>query len=568
MKKILLISLLLCIALQLSAQAPQQFSFQGVARDAAGKVIANTNVSLRLTIHEALPAGVNVYQETHKPLTSNGGIFTVSVGAGNDKSGSISDIKWSAGSFFLHVELDAAGGSNYIDLGATQLLSVPYALHAGQADKWKDGDPVVQHAKAGEGGALPSLENGDMLLWYPRKAAFRVGYKSFASDAWDDASIGLNSVGFGLSPKASGVGSISMGAHNIASGASAISVGNYNEAANDYTAAFGNATLASGQAAFSTGNSTVASGSSAFAAGNSTKSLGSSSFSAGNHLFSKAVSSATFGQWNDESDSPNPNTSSLSDRIFQIGNGSGLSFARSNAFTVLRNGNIGIGNNALVPQFILDIGGRARIRHNSGGFTPGIWFDNSNNTPEGFVGMISNNEIGFHIANKWVFWMDDSGNAHIIGNNYNTSDRRLKRDFSSLSNSLTKLSDLNGYHYFWKDSTMDQTLQTGLVAQEVEAMFPELVKTDDKGFKSVNYTGLIPHLIEAVKELKASIDYLQTLNASIKSQNEELRAQAGELDTFRKELDALRSVVKLPAQVETSSVNIENKSSNLKPSHK
>jgi len=45
-------------------------------------------------------------------------------------------------------------------------------------------------------------------------------------------------------------------------------------------------------------------------------------------------------------------------------------------------------------------------------------------------------------------------------------------------------------------------LQTGLIAQEVEKLFPELVNTDDKGYKSMNYNGLIPHLIEAVKELK------------------------------------------------------------------
>ncbi|MEO6287823.1 MAG: tail fiber domain-containing protein [Dyadobacter sp.] len=560
MKKLLLVSFFLLSFLRLAAQAPQQFSFQGVARDAAGKVIANTNVSLRLTIHENLPLGPNLYQETHKPLTSNGGIFTVSVGAGNDKTGSMSDIKWSAGSFFLQVELDAAGSSNYIDLGATQLLSVPYALHAGQADKWKDGDPVVQRGKTGEGAILPSLPDGDLLLWYPRKAALRVGKNDSGFGAWDESNIGKYSVGFGNNPKASGQSSFSMGTTSVASGIASISVGYNNQATNNYTAAFGEETIASGFAAFAIGNSSVASGDLAFASGNFSESLGYYSFSAGTHSISKALSSATFGLFNNDDDSPSPFSPSLQDRIFQIGNGYHVS-NRSNAFTILRNGNIGIGNNTLTPQFLLDIGGRVRIKY-AQGKTAGIYFNDSQNNAEGFVGMKTDNEIGFYNANKWLFWMDNIGNSHIIGTNYNTSDLRLKRDFSSLSNSLTKLSNLNGYHYFWKDSTLDQTLQTGLLAQEVEAMFPELVKTDDKGFKSVNYTGLIPHLIEAVKELKASVDYLQTLNTAIKVQNEEFKARASDMDGFRKDLNDLKAAAQLisnstvqPGQLNTTLSN-------------
>jgi hypothetical protein len=544
MKKILLISLLLCIALQLSAQAPQQFSFQGVARDAAGKVIANTNVSLRLTIHEALPAGVNVYQETHKPLTSNGGIFTVSVGVGNDKSGSISDIKWSAGSFFLQVELDAAGGSNYIDLGATQLLSVPYALHAGQADKWKDGDPVVQTGVAQQGGILNPPTSFTKLIWYPRKVAFRAGITT--TDAWDDGKIGIGSTAFGSNTESSGsfsfsVGrdskasndhSIVMGSKSIASGDDAVAIGNSNEATGSGAIAIGVNTKASGPNSVSIGLGVKSSGLGSIAIGSLTNAQGESSFSGGEGTFSKTFASTSLGSFNNIQDTPNGSTAALAnstDRLFQIGNGSNVNNL-SNALTILRNGNIGIGNNALTPQFLLDVGGRARIKHSSGK-TAGIYFDDSQNDAVGFVGMKTDKEIGLFNANKWLFWMDESGNAHITGNNYNTSDRRLKRDFSSLSNSLTKLSDLNGYHYFWKDSTMDQTLQTGLVAQEVEAMFPELVKTDDKGFKSVNYTGLIPHLIEAVKELNKRY-------GQVSAENEQLK-------TVLKRMDKLEVAIKI-----------------------
>jgi hypothetical protein len=60
-------------------------------------------------------------------------------------------------------------------------------------------------------------------------------------------------------------------------------------------------------------------------------------------------------------------------------------------------------------------------------------------------------------------------------------------------------------------------LQTGLIAQEVEKIFPELVKTDEEGFKSVNYIGLVPHLIEAIKELKLENQELKSDNLKTKT---------------------------------------------------
>jgi hypothetical protein len=532
MKKLLLISLFLCSVLNLSAQAPQQFNFQGVARDAAGKAVANTTVSLRLTIHEGLPGGVNVYQETHKPLTSNGGIFTVSVGSGNDKSGSISDIKWSGGSFFLQVELDAAGGNNYIDLGATQLLSVPFALHAGEADRWKDGDPVVQRGIEGQGGILSSqIDNySARLIWYPRKSAFRAGY---ATGVWNDENIGLTSTAFGFSTIASGEYSFAAGSEVIASGVYSSAFGTATKATGTASFAMGYNTTAAGDRSLASGSGSIATGNNSTALGANTRTFGGASVAAGNSVFARAYGSVSVGSYNNDQDNPDVSVVNELDRIFQVGNGNANN--RSNAVTVLRNGFVGIGKDILEPKFILDIQERPRIRFSItsiNGSTAGVFLDDSNGSPEGFVGMTANSEIGFYNAKKWQFWIDKTGNAHIIGSNYNSSDRRLKRNFTSLSSSLTKLSDLNGYHYFWKDSTLDQTLQTGLIAQEVETHFPELVKTDDKGFKSVNYTGLIPHLIESVKELDKKYQ-------EVKSENDALKAALKRVDKLEATLNKL-----------------------------
>jgi hypothetical protein len=92
-----------------------------------------------------------------------------------------------------------------------------------------------------------------------------------------------------------------------------------------------------------------------------------------------------------------------------------------------------------------------------------------------------------------------------------TSDARLKTNITALNSSLENIMRLNGYHYQWKDTAMGQSLQTGLLAQEVKAVFPELVQQDEKGILSVNYLGLIPVLVEAVKELKKENDNLKSL---------------------------------------------------------
>lgn len=112
------------------AQVPRQFAFQGVARNAANQPVANQTVSVRFTLRQGFESGTSVYQETHSPQTTAAGMFNLSVGAGNAVSGSFSAINWTAGPYFLQVELDAAGGSNYANINTTLLQSVPYAMAA------------------------------------------------------------------------------------------------------------------------------------------------------------------------------------------------------------------------------------------------------------------------------------------------------------------------------------------------------------------------------------------------------------------------------------------------------
>ena len=87
------------------------------------------------------------------------------------------------------------------------------------------------------------------------------------------------------------------------------------------------------------------------------------------------------------------------------------------------------------------------------------------------------------------------------------SDQRWKKEIKTLDNSLDKIAALRGVSYQWKrdefpDKNFSEGTQIGVIAQEIESLFPELVSEDNEGYKSVSYSNLVAPLIEAVKELK------------------------------------------------------------------
>ena len=135
MKKYLILLCLCFLSYILSAQAPQLFNYQGVARNASGVPLANQSITVRLTVRDGSAAGASLYSETRSVLTNQFGIFTIVVNSAGATTvaGNFSNINWGTAARFLQVEVDPAGGNNFANLGATQLLSVPYALYAGNA---------------------------------------------------------------------------------------------------------------------------------------------------------------------------------------------------------------------------------------------------------------------------------------------------------------------------------------------------------------------------------------------------------------------------------------------------
>ncbi len=99
------------------------------------------------------------------------------------------------------------------------------------------------------------------------------------------------------------------------------------------------------------------------------------------------------------------------------------------------------------------------------------------------------------------------GTLH-LSNSINYSDVRLKKDIEPLQNVMPDVMKLKGYTYYWKNNR-DTTEQIGVLAQEVQKIYPQLVQADSKGILGVNYVQLIPVLLTAVKEQQQEIDELK-----------------------------------------------------------
>jgi uncharacterized protein (TIGR02145 family) len=128
MKKIYSLLTSFLLAVSLMAQAPQSFNYQAVVRNAVGEIIESKLVGMRISILQGSINGTVVCTEEFSPTTNAFGLVTLTIGTENPTA--FDTIDWSAGPYFVKVELDPAGGTNYTNMGTSQLISVPYALYA------------------------------------------------------------------------------------------------------------------------------------------------------------------------------------------------------------------------------------------------------------------------------------------------------------------------------------------------------------------------------------------------------------------------------------------------------
>jgi hypothetical protein len=117
------------------AQTPQGIGYQAVARNTLGEVISNSDVSLRISILEGAADGNAVYVETHNITTNKFGLINMQIGKGTKSLGDFNLIDWGGNRYFTKIEMDVEGGTNFAEVGISEMLSVPYALYAEKANQ-------------------------------------------------------------------------------------------------------------------------------------------------------------------------------------------------------------------------------------------------------------------------------------------------------------------------------------------------------------------------------------------------------------------------------------------------
>ncbi len=147
MKRTCITLLLSVVAFWAMAQAPNATCYSALAHDVFGNVLANQEVTIRLSVLRDGPTGSVEYQEIHKTQTNDQGLFAVNLGegeiTGNGAQDEFRNVDWANGTYWLKVEMDATGGQNFELMGVSQILSVVYALHANEASHAVQSDTAL-----------------------------------------------------------------------------------------------------------------------------------------------------------------------------------------------------------------------------------------------------------------------------------------------------------------------------------------------------------------------------------------------------------------------------------------
>jgi hypothetical protein len=194
--------------------------------------------------------------------------------------------------------------------------------------------------------------------------------------------------------------------------------------------------------------------------------------------------------------------------------GGSLHFATGNdgspetRMTITKKGNVGIGTD--IPQGALDVKGGISLFES-------VIVVNSNNSTGG--GIQISDDGGFYDNNDGYVRFDDrhggeDGKGLVIKGEIQadvfiyTSDRKLKKNITTIENALEKVEKLRGVDFVWKKN---EKKDIGFIAQEVEKILPELVSEMPNEIKAVQYGNIIPLLVEAIKEQQKEIDELKSL---------------------------------------------------------
>ena len=354
---------------------------------------------------------------------------------------------------------------------------------------------------------------GIKAFWLPVKAAFRAGevvdvYGSGVPYHWDDANIGYGSFAAGSDAKASGDYAVALGWTVNATGRASFATGVSTSASGNYSAVFGEYGSASGFSSFSANqsnaggdfsasfNSANISGHYSFGAGEQTETTADYSGVFGHYSINRTRDGFVIGEFNDPIIGSGLTGTTATSPLFIIGNGTDFD-TRRNALVTLRNGTTGINNN---PAFVAANDGLLQLKQLTGKHA--LTLEASASANKWSFNVSTNMTISYNNLLRGTF-------NSVTGNYTPVSDQRLKKDINSLEPVLEDVMQLKTYTYHLLDNTETDQLSYGLMAQEVQDIFPDAVSTidgnDGKTYFALNYNNFNVIAIKAIQEQQAKI---------------------------------------------------------------
>lgn len=155
--KAITLSLILILSLNLLSQTPEKFYYQTIIKDNNKNLLSNQNIEAKIDILKNSIDGETIYEEIHSVITSDKGLVSFEIGAGNVSLGNFSEIDWACCSYFVKTEINVLNDENYFISNTSQLLSTPYALHAKFADTIINGNISKRY--------IGELYGGGVVFW-------------------------------------------------------------------------------------------------------------------------------------------------------------------------------------------------------------------------------------------------------------------------------------------------------------------------------------------------------------------------------------------------------------------
>lgn len=496
MKKLLTLIIVLS-NLSLFAQAPEKMTFQAVMRDASNNLVINTTIGTQVSVLQGSASGSSVFAETHNSSTNANGLLTIEIGTGTLVSGNFTTIDWANGPFYIKTESDLNGGTNYTITGTTQLLSVPYALYAKNSGS---STPGPQGATGPQGPAGPQGPQGPAG---PDAQTLSLSGNTLSISGGNSVTLTTSGGGGGTLDQAYDFGGSGLG-RSITTDAGSVQINN------------------------SGSNTTALEINSAV---NNSSGLLSTHSGLGVALRAESTNpSNSFSAIQSNTNSTNANVAAI------LGNNSGGGYGVSGQIPATATGFAAVyGSNLRTAGGcgVNGIGFNGVVGQTNYGAGYGLYGNNTATTGLriGTYGIGFNGVYGQTTdpLNGWAGYFTADigcdGAGYALGGWINASDRRLKSNIIPIGNALQKLSLINGKHYTITtksknpegEITSNSREQYGVIAQELEEVFPEMVQEkalfintgDETLYKAVDYNQLIPVLIEAIKELNTQVEDLK-----------------------------------------------------------